>query len=444
MGQERVVPAKLLFDLEVSSVDSSVFYKLPEVLTQKKMPVSSDSIVKRSLRVVFDCGATFKGTSLNQQLLQGPNLTSTLLGVLLRFRLEPVAVMGDIQAMFHQAKILLQELCRRNFGWDETVPQDIAQQWLRWLEDLDMLSEFKVDRCVKPKGFGQPRHAQLHHFADASETGYGAELRFQLQQSIFWTDSTSVLNYIKNEDKRFHTFVANRVSTIRGATETSQWRYISSKENPADEASRGVRVGDFIHGRRWIEGPGFLCKPESNWTTNMVETVIEPDDQEVKKELAIIRYCQQQRFGEEIAMLSAGNSTVSRRSTIYRLDPRLDDGLLRVGGRLTRSSLPESIKHPLILSKDQNVATLILRHIHQQQGHSGRNHTLSTLRKKYWVTSANSAVRRVITECVCCKKYDGKMQEQRMADLPKERILPDKPPFTNVGVDYFGPITVRK
>lgn len=79
-------------------------------------------------------------------------------------------------------------------------------------------------------------------------------------------------------------------------------------------------------------------------------------------ELAIIRYCQQQRFGEENAMLSAGNSTVSRRSTIHRLDPRLDDGLLRVGGRLTRSSLPESIKHPLILSKDQNVAILIHSH----------------------------------------------------------------------------------
>ncbi len=42
--------------------------------------------MKRTLRVVFDCGAAFKGTSLNHQLLQGSSLTSTLLGVLLRFR----------------------------------------------------------------------------------------------------------------------------------------------------------------------------------------------------------------------------------------------------------------------------------------------------------------------------------------------------------------------
>lgn len=82
--------------------------------------------------------------------------------------------LGFVVPVVLSAKILLQELCRRKYGWDETVPQDILQQWLRWLEDLDMLSEFKVDWCIKPKGFGQLRHAHLHHFADASETGYGA------------------------------------------------------------------------------------------------------------------------------------------------------------------------------------------------------------------------------------------------------------------------------
>lgn len=46
-----------------------------------------------------------QGTSLNEELLQGPHLTSTLLGVLLRFRQESVAVMGDIQSMFHQVKV---------------------------------------------------------------------------------------------------------------------------------------------------------------------------------------------------------------------------------------------------------------------------------------------------------------------------------------------------
>ena len=57
---------------------------------------------KGALRVVFDCSAEFKGASLNSQLLQCPNLTSSLLGVLVRFRQEPVVFMGDIQSMFYQ------------------------------------------------------------------------------------------------------------------------------------------------------------------------------------------------------------------------------------------------------------------------------------------------------------------------------------------------------
>ena len=54
------------------------------------------------IRVVFDCSCSYKGASLNEELLQGPNLTNSLVGVLTRFRLEPVAIMADIEAMFYQ------------------------------------------------------------------------------------------------------------------------------------------------------------------------------------------------------------------------------------------------------------------------------------------------------------------------------------------------------
>ena len=57
------------------------------------------------IRVVFDCAAKYREISLNSQLLQGPNLTNTLFGVLTRFRQEPVAVMSDIEAMFHQVRV---------------------------------------------------------------------------------------------------------------------------------------------------------------------------------------------------------------------------------------------------------------------------------------------------------------------------------------------------
>lgn len=57
------------------------------------------------VRVVFDCAARYCGTSLNQQLLQGPDLTNPLVGVLIRFRQELVAMTADIEAMFHQVYV---------------------------------------------------------------------------------------------------------------------------------------------------------------------------------------------------------------------------------------------------------------------------------------------------------------------------------------------------
>ncbi|XP_041349189.1 uncharacterized protein LOC121368518 [Gigantopelta aegis] len=72
------------------------------------------------IRVVFDCAATYKGTSLNSVLLQGPDLTNSLLGVFFRFRQEEVAIMGDIEAMFYQVHLPKDDSdCLRFFWWPE-------------------------------------------------------------------------------------------------------------------------------------------------------------------------------------------------------------------------------------------------------------------------------------------------------------------------------------
>ena len=54
------------------------------------------------IRVIFDCGARYTGTSLNQNLLQGLDLTNSLVGVLCRFRQEAIAFSCDVESMFHQ------------------------------------------------------------------------------------------------------------------------------------------------------------------------------------------------------------------------------------------------------------------------------------------------------------------------------------------------------
>ena len=54
------------------------------------------------IMVVFDCRAEWHGISVNKFLISGPNLTNQIIGVLIKFREEPVAVMADIEAMFYQ------------------------------------------------------------------------------------------------------------------------------------------------------------------------------------------------------------------------------------------------------------------------------------------------------------------------------------------------------
>ena len=73
------------------------------------------------IRVVFDCSAEFHGTSLNKELLPGPDLTSQLVGVLTRFRTEEVEFMADIEAMFHQVHIPEKERSFLRYLWWEDV-----------------------------------------------------------------------------------------------------------------------------------------------------------------------------------------------------------------------------------------------------------------------------------------------------------------------------------
>lgn len=73
--------------------------------------------LKQNLRVVFDCAASYQGKSLNDQLLQGPDLTSSLVGVVIRFRQEPVAIMADVEAVFHQVKVADDDSNLLRFPW---------------------------------------------------------------------------------------------------------------------------------------------------------------------------------------------------------------------------------------------------------------------------------------------------------------------------------------
>ena len=195
------------------------------------------------------------------------------------------------------------------------------------------LDSFSIPRCYPPQSFGTLYSAQLHHFADASNDGYGCvsylrlknqagqihcsfvfgkdrvaplkqltipcmelaaavltvivevqlqrELDLPLEQSVFWSDSTSVLGYLRIEKTRFKTFVANRVAFIRENTNPSQWNFVPGHLNPADDASRGLDGEATLRSERWRRGPRFLWDYEEEWPCQSSYHINE-NDPEVK------------------------------------------------------------------------------------------------------------------------------------------------------------------
>ena len=224
--------------------------------------------------------------------------------------------MGIIHPFLLPAKRLMQELCSENSGWDDEISEEKRQAWFRWLDSSQCLNSVKFPRCLHPPNF-RPAKFQLHCFCDASSVGYGAvaylrmidslgaicccflmgksrvaplkpvtiprmeltaavvgvnlvkflrnELDLELESVTFWTDSTSVLQYINNTAKRFHVFVANRIVEIHAVSDPSQWRHLDSKSNPADICSRGLMPEQLNKAEAWFVGPPFLKLPEKHW-----------------------------------------------------------------------------------------------------------------------------------------------------------------------------------
>jgi len=177
--------------------------------------------------------------------------------------------------------------------------------------------------------------------------------------------------------------------------------------------------------------------------------------QEIKqatKEIVIL--VQKKAFPDEYAALKIEtgqtnkvkylNKSLSTTSPLRKLNPMMHENVLRVGGRLERAQLSFDNKHPIILPSNHHVTTILIRSYHDIAGHCGPTHVLAELRQKYWIVKGHSAVRKVVGNCIDCKRRNARPGMQLMAPLPATRLIPSEPPFTRVGVDYFGPLTVKQ
>lgn len=446
-------------------------------------------------------------------------------------------------------KNILQEMCRDGAGWDDELKEELREQWSKWIADLQSLAELKVQRCVLPKDFGEVQERSVHHFSDASTTGYGQcsylrlkdsngrvhcsfllgkarvaplkattiprmelqaavtavsvaqyltkELRLETVEQHFWTDSKIVLGYVSNETKRFHVYVANRVQKIRQTTDPVQWHYINTKENPADLASRGTSASKLADSK-WLKGPDFLWSEDlPDFSVCQGDFNLQEDDPEVKRVttlqtqtkhpslarllemvstwdkaisitkafitklhaiknkstdnvakhkqamMQIIKATQEDHF-PEMAMLH-NDKEIPVNKPLTKLNPFLDeDGVLRVGGRLRNSSLVYEERHPAILPRTSHITKLLIRHLHEEAAHQGRGITLAKIRSAgLWIINAKSVVSSFIHQCVICRRLRAKPSVPQMKDLPECRVTP-QPPFTTIGIDCFGPFTVKE
>ena len=89
--------------------------------------------------------------------------------------------------------------------------------------------------------------------------------------AILWSDSVHVLWWLHNASQRFKPFPASRVAKILSLSSSNQWRYVSTENNPADLATRGVTASGLACSEIWWQGPKFLKELESEWPENLIQ-----------------------------------------------------------------------------------------------------------------------------------------------------------------------------
>ena len=472
--------------------------------------------------------------------------------------------LGFLSVVTFQAKCLLQDVWGTSAAWDDPVEPALCERWRNWVNSLSSLKALKLRRCIV-KDPSRLISAKLCVFADASELGFGAVAYVRLEYQdgidviflmskvrvaplkhktiprlelcaavmavrlalliikelaaggfvfndvIYFSDSTTVLRWISSLVCKFHAYVGNRVGEILDSSEPSQWRYVPSAENPADDCSRGINAAELTAEHRWFNGPAFLKLQESDWPKLPFLPATDSSDPEVKStnwighirtmplpldsldrlvlkdtsrlfsltrtvgfvlravhnfkalvkakrlerrigpfsgeemrdaRMFLIRRAQEKVYSEEFEALRQGKE-LDKTSTLITLSPFIDrHGVLCVGGRIGKASLPFDVRHPVILPPKERITALLVLQIHCDAAHPSVYRTHVQVRRRYWVPKGQITIRAILNKCAFCKLKKRKVVPPRMADMPAFRLEPGLPAFARTGVDYFGPIEV--
>ena len=114
--------------------------------------------------------------------------------------------------------------------------------------------------------------------------------------------------------------------------------------------------------------------------------------------------------------------------------------MIRVGDRLNKTWIPFEAKHQVIVSPTHPLTRLLVQDLQEKHSHVGREHTSALVPQKYCIPRGKSFVRKIVNNCLHCKRRRAKPNVPLMASLPEERLAFGKPPFANTG----GPMNVKR
>lgn len=322
----------------------------------------------------------------------------------------------------------------------------------------------------------------------------------------FWSDSEIVLHWLRGEPQKWKIFIANRIIKIQETSDPNQWHHISTRENPADLVSRGSIASEFIQNELWFNGPSWLTLDSEFWPINGCDNLERIDETLVQNELKskvigasnieisptnqLLHYCsnhiqllrysawlrrffnyladkirvkrgslsvdellgannrwiafvQHQQFYKEMNVIRNQHEKKKTKHRLWKLNPFIDQqGLFRVGGRLSFANLSFDEKHPLLLPQNHHYSELVINFKHTQTLHGGVQLTLAELQRKYWLLGRRNYVRKVINKCVTCCRQRDLTTTQLMGELPAPRVNISRP-FSHTGMDLCGPISIR-
>jgi hypothetical protein len=313
--------------------------------------------------------------------------------------------------------------------------------------------------------------------------------RHKINKTVAFSDSTVTLAWIHSSPHRWQTFVANRVAKIHENMNPEDFFHISGKENPADCLSRGLTPSQFLIQPLWMEGPSWLKQRVQDWPMHQFKQGMDhpPEEKTVcflisqskpfpliydlalrvsswPKLLRILIYifkfirklprsckievtdmelveCEIIKALQHVHFQEFFHTGKPSSAAFRNLSPFIQNGLIRVGGRLSNANIDYDSQHPILLPGKDHLTNLIIDYYHHKYLHTGPQLLLSLLRQKFWILSARGVVRSRIHKCVTCFKVSPKPTFPSMADLPKCRVNESKP-FVHTGVDYAGPFFI--